>query len=69
MISNAEAKMIGITPAWLTLIGKKWRCPPYTRRPRVCLACWIGIRRCDLVMNTTATTAIPHAKTNSSRLW
>ena len=42
--------MTGITPAWFTLIGRKWRCPPYTRRPRMSFAYWTGILRVPLVM-------------------
>ena len=40
------AKMIGITPAWLTRSGRKVWPPEYIRRPRTRLAYWTGIRRC-----------------------
>ena len=39
------AKMIGMTPAWLTRSGRKVWPPEYIRRPRTRLAYWIGIRR------------------------
>ena len=39
------AKMIGITPAWLTRSGRNVEPPWYIRRPRTRLAYWIGIRR------------------------
>ncbi len=39
------AKMIGITPPWFTRRGRNCLPPPYTRRPRVYLACWTAIRR------------------------
>ena len=39
------AKMIGITPAWLTRSGRNVWPPWYIRRPRTRLAYWIGIRR------------------------
>ena len=39
------AKMIGITPAWLTRSGRNVWPPEYIRRPRTRLAYWIGIRR------------------------
>ena len=54
--SKLLAKMTGMTPAWLTISGRNWRVPPKTRRPRTCLADWVGMRRCPLVMATTPTT-------------
>ena len=39
------AKMIGMTPAWLTRSGRNVWPPEYIRRPRTRLAYWIGIRR------------------------
>jgi hypothetical protein len=39
------AKMIGITPAWLTRRGRNVAPPWYIRRPRTRLAYWTGIRR------------------------
>ena len=39
------AKMIGMTPAWLTRSGRNVEPPWYIRRPRTRLAYWIGIRR------------------------
>ncbi len=39
------AKMIGMTPAWLTRSGRNVWPPWYIRRPRTRLAYWIGIRR------------------------
>src|SRR5947199_2487605 len=55
-IKRLEAKMIGITPAWLTFKGRYWRVPPNTRRPRTCLADWVGIRRWLSVIAITPTT-------------
>jgi hypothetical protein len=56
-ISKSElAKMTGMTPAWFTFSGRNCRVPPYTRRPRTCLADCVGMRRCPLVMAITATT-------------
>src|SRR5271170_1062291 len=51
-----EAKMIGMTPAWFTFSGRYWRVPPKTRRPRTCLADWVGIRRWLSVIAMTPTT-------------
>ena len=48
--------MTGMTPAWLTLSGRNCLVPPKTRRPRTCLADWVGIRRWPLVMAMTPTT-------------
>ena len=48
--------MIGITPAWLTFSGKNCLVPPKTRRPRTCLADWVGIRRWLSVIAITPTT-------------
>ena len=39
------AKMIGMTPAWLTRSGRNVAPPWYMRRPRTRLAYWIGMRR------------------------
>ena len=39
------AKMIGMTPAWLTRSGRNVWPPWYIRRPRTRLAYWMGIRR------------------------
>ena len=50
------AKMIGMTPPWLTRSGRYCRCPPYMRRPRVCLACWMGMRRCACVIRIVPAT-------------
>ena len=55
--------MTGMTPAWLTRRGRYWRWPPYVRRPRVCLACWIGMRRCAWVMRTTPRTTATNMMT------
>src|SRR6185437_4501350 len=55
-IRRLEAKMIGMTPAWLTFSGRYCRVPPKTRRPRTCLADWVGIRRWLSVMAITPTT-------------
>ncbi len=55
-MSRLEAKMIGITPAWLTFSGRYCRVPPKTRRPRTCLADWVGIRRWLSVIAITPTT-------------
>ena len=49
------AKMIGITPAWLTFSGRYVLVPPIMRRPTTRLAYWIGIRRWPWSMKTTAT--------------
>ena len=55
-ISRLEAKMIGMTPAWLTFSGRYCRVPPKTRRPRTCLADCVGIRRWLSVIAITPTT-------------
>ena len=55
-IKRLEAKMIGITPAWLTFRGRNCLVPPKTRRPRTCLADWVGIRRWLSVIAITPTT-------------
>ena len=39
------AKMIGMTPAWLTRSGRNVWPPWYIRRPRTRLAYWTGMRR------------------------
>ena len=43
--SNELAKMIGMTPDWLTFNGMYVLCPPYMRRPTTRLANWTGMRR------------------------
>ena len=53
MISDC-AKMIGITPAMLTLSGMWLACPPYTRRPTTRLAYCTGMRRWPWVTKMTA---------------
>src|SRR6476620_2844888 len=55
-ISKVLAKMTGITPAAFTFIGRNWRVPPNARRPRMCRADWVGMRRWALVIATTPTT-------------
>ena len=62
--------MIGITPAWFTRSGRYCRVPPYTRRPRTCLALCVGMRRWPSVMNTTPATTAQNSTTsriNTSR--
>jgi len=39
------AKMIGMTPPALTRKGRKVLWPPYTLRPTIRLAYWMGILR------------------------
>ena len=51
-----DAKMIGITPDALTLIGRWVDWPPYILRPTTRLAYWTGMRRSALDMNTMNTT-------------
>ena len=51
------AKMIGITPAWLTRSGRKVVPPWYMRRPRTRLAYWIGMRRWPSVTKMIAAMA------------
>ncbi len=51
-----EAKITGITPAWLILSGRCVACPPYIRRPTTLLAYWTGIFLCPSVTITTRTT-------------
>ena len=46
------ARMMGMTPDMLTLIGMKVFCPPYIFRPTTRLAYWTGMRRSALVMST-----------------
>src|SRR6186713_257629 len=46
------AKMIGITPAWLTRSGRKVWPPWYMRRPLTRDAYWMGMRRWPSWMNT-----------------
>src|SRR6187399_3658930 len=50
------AKMIGMTPAWLTRNGRNVAPPWYMRRPRTRLAYWMGMRRWPSWMNTMAAT-------------
>ena len=60
------AKMIGITPVILSLIGRVEFWPPISFRPTTRFAYWTGIRRSEPVMKITkmvsptmtATTAI-----------
>ena len=66
-ISRLLAKMIGMTPAWLTLSGRYWRVPPKTRRPRTCLALCIGMRRWPSVMNTTPVTTATNMAASTIR--
>ena len=47
------AKMIGMTPAMVTLSGRYWVWPWYMRRPRTRLAYWTGIRRWPSLTHTT----------------
>ena len=47
------AKMIGMTPAIVTLRGRYWVWPWYILRPRTRLAYWTGIRRWPSLMKTT----------------
>ena len=65
-ISRLEAKMIGMTPAWLTFSGRYCRVPPKTRRPRTCLADWVGIRRWLSVIAITPTTTATKSATRST---
>ena len=51
------AKMIGMTPAWLTRRGRKVEAPWYILRPRTRLAYWTGIRRWPSWMYTITATA------------
>ncbi len=52
-IRRLEAKMMGMTPEAFSRIGRNERCPPMTRRPRTCLADWIGMRRVAWVIAMT----------------
>ena len=65
-IKRLEAKMIGITPAWLTFSGRYCRVPPKTRRPRTCLADWVGIRRWLSVIAITPTTTATNSPARST---
>ena len=65
-ISRLEAKMIGITPAWLTFSGRYCRVPPKTRRPRTCLADCVGIRRWLSVIAITPTTTATNRPARST---
>ena len=51
------AKMMGMTPAWLTRRGRNVAPPWYMRRPRTRLAYWMGMRRWPSWMYTMAATA------------
>ena len=53
--STDEAKMIGITPLWLTLSGMYVDVPPYCLRPTTRLLKVTGMRRWPFSMNTMAT--------------
>src|SRR6185312_7173311 len=62
--SSEEAKMIGMTPGWLTLIGIYVEEPPYIRRPTMRLAYCTGTRRWPCSMKTTRpTSTMPTAMT------
>ncbi len=61
------AKMIGITPAIVTLSGRYWVWPWYMRRPRTRLAYCTGMRRWPSLMNTTAATTTTATMTNGMR--
>src|SRR5947209_18317426 len=65
-IRRLEAKMIGITPAWLTFRGRYCRVPPKTRRPRTCLADCVGIRRWLSVIAITPTTTATKSAARST---
>src|SRR5215471_19484829 len=74
MYSRLEAKMTGITPAWLTFIGMYVEVPPYIRRPTIRLAYCTGMRRCACSMNTmpvktTTTTATDSTEVNGPLVW
>src|SRR4029078_13510232 len=51
------AKMIGMTPAWLTRSGRNVWPPWYMRRPRTRLAYWTGMRRWPSWMEMITATA------------
>ena len=53
--SSDDAKMTGMTPAWLTFSGMYVEVPPYIRRPIMRLAYCTGIRRWACSTNTTPT--------------
>ena len=59
--------MIGMTPAWLTFSGRYWRVPPKTRRPRTCLADWVGMRLWLSVIATTPTTTATKSAASMAR--
>src|SRR5215475_13474637 len=65
-IRRLEAKMIGMTPAWLTFSGRYCRVPPKTRLPRTCLADWVGILRWLSVIAMTPTTTATNNPTSKS---
>src|SRR5215472_2911771 len=66
MYSSDEAKMTGMTPAWLILSGMYVDVPPYIRRPIIRLAYWIGIRRCACSISATkAMMATPMISTST----
>src|SRR5262249_3057093 len=48
-----DAKITGMTPAWLTFSGKYVEVPPYMRRPTMRLAYCTGMRRWPCSTNTT----------------
>src|SRR5918996_30154 len=58
------AKMIGITPAIVTLSGRYWVWAWSMRRPRTRLAYWTGMRRCPSLMKTTAAMTMIASTTN-----
>src|SRR6266536_310668 len=63
--SSEDAKITGMTPAWLTFSGMYVEVPPYIRRPTMRLAYCTGTRRCACSMKTTAViTMIPRAMMN-----
>ena len=62
------AKMIGMTPAWLTRSGRNVWPPWYMRRPRTREAYWIGIRRWPSWMKMiTATAEMPRMANRTKR--
>ena len=64
------AKMIGMTPAWLTRSGRCELRPWYTLWPTTRWADWIGIFRCACwtsMMNAVTTIASAANKINGAR--
>ena len=53
-----DAKITGITPAWLTFSGRYVDVPPYILRPTIRLAYCTGMRRWPCSTNTTPTMMI-----------